>query len=189
MHYSSLIDFDTQPTQRYHPSRNENDSRPSPSSSPPTSRSQTFSTRWLSSIRPSPSSTLPFIDNTSVEGFFDTPPHTTPRHQSSSPPTTMPHRPVPELSHDTPFSSQIFTPPSGAPGYTGDRQWNKSNFEFDTERERVSKKSIKLTGRKEMTTPVLTVEQADAVCDSMSTCTSDSNLELRSDHLFLRWLA
>ncbi|KAI0365830.1 TLD-domain-containing protein [Pilatotrama ljubarskyi] len=62
------------------------------------------------------------------------------------------------ITHGTPFSSHIFVPPSGAPGFTGDRQWDKG-FEYD--KTQVERKSVRLTGRKEMTVPVLTVEIAD----------------------------
>ncbi|KAI0776556.1 TLD-domain-containing protein [Trametes elegans] len=62
------------------------------------------------------------------------------------------------ITHGTPFASHPFVPPSGAPGFTGDRQWDKG-FEFD--KTQVERKSVRLTGRKEMTVPVLTVEIAD----------------------------
>lgn len=51
-------------------------------------------------------------------------------------------------------------PPSGAPGFAGDRAWNKG-FEFD--KENVERISVRLLGRKESTTPVLSVELADKV--------------------------
>ncbi len=64
------------------------------------------------------------------------------------------------ITHGTPFASHPYVAPSGAPGFAGDRQWNKS-FEFD--KTQVERKSVKLTGRKEVTVPVLTVELADMV--------------------------
>ncbi|KZT05112.1 TLD-domain-containing protein [Laetiporus sulphureus 93-53] len=62
------------------------------------------------------------------------------------------------ITHGTPFASHPFVPASGAPGFAGDREWNKG-FEFD--KSIVEKKSVRLMGRKEVTTPVLTVEVAD----------------------------
>ena len=64
------------------------------------------------------------------------------------------------ITHGTPFASHPFIPPSGAPGFTGDRQWDKG-FEFD--KTQVERKSVRLTGRKDVTAPVLTVELADMV--------------------------
>ncbi|KAI0328828.1 TLD-domain-containing protein [Cubamyces sp. BRFM 1775] len=62
------------------------------------------------------------------------------------------------ITHGTPFASHTFVPPSGAPGFTGDRQWDKG-FEYD--KTQVERKSVRLVGRKEITTPILTVEIAD----------------------------
>lgn len=64
------------------------------------------------------------------------------------------------ISHGTPFSSHPYVPPLGAPGFGGDRTWDKG-FEFD--QAGVESKSVKLLGRKELTTPVLTSELADLV--------------------------
>ena len=64
----------------------------------------------------------------------------------------------PAITHGTPFASHTFVPPSGAPGFTGDRQWDKG-FEFD--KTQVERRSVRLTGRKEVTTPVLNVALAD----------------------------
>lgn len=66
-----------------------------------------------------------------------------------------------EITHGTPFASQPYVAPSGAPGFAGDRTWNTSKFEFD--KENVERKSVRLVGRKEMTTAVLTVDLADRV--------------------------
>ena len=73
-----------------------------------------------------------------------------------------PPRPLPELTHGTPFASQAYIPPTGAPGFEGDRAWNKSHFEFDPEN-KVPRKSIALKGRKEITSVVLTPSLADLV--------------------------
>ncbi|KAI0061362.1 TLD-domain-containing protein, partial [Artomyces pyxidatus] len=65
----------------------------------------------------------------------------------------------PGITHGSPFAAQPFVPASGAPGFAGDREWNKGGFEFDEPRG--DKRSLKLAGRKEVTVPVLTVALAD----------------------------
>lgn len=64
------------------------------------------------------------------------------------------------ISHGTPFASHPYVPPSGAPGFEGDRAWDKG-FEFD--QMGIEARSVKLLGRRELTTPVLTAELADLV--------------------------
>ena len=64
------------------------------------------------------------------------------------------------ITHGTPFAAHPYVPPSGAPGFAGDRAWNKG-FEFD--KENVERVSVRLVGRKESTTPVLSVGIADKV--------------------------
>ncbi|EPS94803.1 hypothetical protein FOMPIDRAFT_1133631 [Fomitopsis schrenkii] len=64
------------------------------------------------------------------------------------------------ITHGTPFAAAPFVPATGAPGFAGDRRWDKG-FSDDFEKTRVDKKSVRLVGRKEMTAPVLTVELAD----------------------------
>ncbi|RPD72704.1 TLD-domain-containing protein, partial [Lentinus tigrinus ALCF2SS1-7] len=64
----------------------------------------------------------------------------------------------PSITHGTPFASHTFIPPSGAPGFTGDRKWDKG-FEFD--KTQVERRSVRLIGRKEVTAPVLSVDLAD----------------------------
>lgn len=66
------------------------------------------------------------------------------------------------ITHGTPFAAAPFVPASGAPGFDGDRRWDKG-FSDDFEKTRGEKKSVRLVGRKEMTTPVLSVELADMV--------------------------
>ncbi|OBZ74849.1 Oxidation resistance protein 1 [Grifola frondosa] len=64
------------------------------------------------------------------------------------------------ITHGTPFAAHPYVPPSGAPGFEGDRRWDKG-FEFD--KTGVERRSVALTGRKPATTPVLTVALADKV--------------------------
>ncbi|KDQ50806.1 hypothetical protein JAAARDRAFT_62966 [Jaapia argillacea MUCL 33604] len=85
-----------------------------------------------------------------------------PSTQTSAPlPLPIPSRSG-TITHGSPFAAQSYIPPSGAPGFKGDREWNKNGFEFGKE-DRVDKKSLRLVGRKEVTTPVLTVELADTL--------------------------
>ncbi|GJE96157.1 TLD-domain-containing protein [Phanerochaete sordida] len=65
---------------------------------------------------------------------------------------------APDITHGTPFASHPFVPPSGAPGFAGDRAWDKG-FEFD--KENVERASVRLVGRKEGTHGVLNVALAD----------------------------
>jgi hypothetical protein len=133
--------------------------------------SGSLTSRWLSSLRPL-NQKLSFTDATSVTGFFDSPgPFHPPRRPSvsssvqSSPKIVLP-QPLPELTHGTPFASQTYIPPTGAPGFEGDRAWNKSHFEFGPE-SKVPRKSIILKGRKDMTSIVLTPSLADLVSWSL----------------------
>ncbi|CCM04159.1 uncharacterized protein FIBRA_06321 [Fibroporia radiculosa] len=64
------------------------------------------------------------------------------------------------ITHGTPFAAHPFVPATGAPGFAGDRDWNKG-FEFD--KSKVERRSVRLVGRKEVTTPVLNAELADAL--------------------------
>ncbi|KAL6307308.1 TLD-domain-containing protein [Sparassis latifolia] len=58
------------------------------------------------------------------------------------------------ITHGTPFASHAFVPASGAPGFAGDRDWDKG---FDFDRSNLDKKSVRLVGRKDITIPVLTL--------------------------------
>ncbi|KAF8462510.1 TLD-domain-containing protein [Gautieria morchelliformis] len=88
------------------------------------------------------------------------------RHSSPSPPLhssrqhSFPHG-VPLLTHSSPFASQVYVPPSGAPGLAGDHQWNKAGFEFEEHDTRPRK--VELTGRRDSTTPFLTSHLADKI--------------------------
>lgn len=75
---------------------------------------------------------------------------------------TMP-LPTPQIEH-SPFAAPSFIPPSGAPGFTGDRNWNTAGFEFDAKKSsEVIGKGVSLTGRNTFTTPVLDDSIANAV--------------------------
>ncbi|CEL58001.1 Oxidation resistance protein 1 OS=Cryptococcus neoformans var, neoformans serotype D (strain JEC21 / ATCC MYA-565) GN=OXR1 PE=3 SV=1 [Rhizoctonia solani AG-1 IB] len=82
--------------------------------------------------------------------------HTSPSHS----PEYSPHaKPVREssITHDNPFSHTV-APPSGAPGYTGEK-WDKG-FGDDVASKSLGSR-LKLLGRTEMTTPILSVETAE----------------------------
>lgn len=143
-----------------------------------------LTSRWLSSLRPL-NRKLSFTDPTSVTGFFEPPgPFHPPRQasfSSSQSPPKNPLQPLPELTHGTPFASQAYLPPTGAPGFEGDRAWNKSHFEFDPD-SKASRKSVSLLDRKDITSVVLTPPLADLVSQlgpdlkilNLSSCRSDS---------------
>ena len=152
--------------------RNKN--RPTPEPDAPAPRSATsgsLTSRWFSSLRPHDRK-LSFTDSTSVTGFFEPPGPFHPPRQASrsssvqSSPRKALQRPLPELTHGTPFASQTYVPPTGAPGFDGDRVWNKSHFEFDPE-SKVSRKGVILKGRKDITSIVLTSSLADLVSWSL----------------------
>ncbi|KAH8093096.1 TLD-domain-containing protein [Cristinia sonorae] len=121
----------------------------------------TFPTKWVSSLlsRPSQRRTAS-VDDAEAHSTIDkpSPPQTTSmisRIQSTVLDASV------SITHGTPFASDTYIPPSGAPGFSGDRTWNTGGFEFD--KDRVEKKSVRLVGRREMTTPVLTAEVADLI--------------------------
>ena len=133
--------------------------------------SSSLTSRWLSSLRP-PNRKLSFTDATYVTGFFEPPgPFQPPRQVSVSSsiqsPSKKAPRPLPELTHGTPFASHSYIPPTGAPGFKGDRAWNKSHFEFDPE-SNTPRKSVILKGRKDVTSVLLTPSLADLVSWSPS---------------------
>ncbi len=78
------------------------------------------------------------------------------------------------LTHTTPFGSTPYIPPSGAPGFEGDRQWDKGGFADDWDKgqaqeknEKVVKgKGVNLFGRNEMTAGVVTMGLACSVGNS-----------------------
>lgn len=80
-------------------------------------------------------------------------------HHTSSPPI-----PAAFISHSSPFAAQPYIPPTGAPGFTGDKNWDKG-FAF-TEVEKAGN-SVKLLARSENTIPVLDTSTADLVCLSL----------------------
>ena len=75
------------------------------------------------------------------------------------------------LTHTTPFGSTPYIPPSGAPGFEGDRQWDKGGFADDWDKgqaqeknEKVVKgKGVNLFGRNETTAGVVTMGLACSV--------------------------
>ncbi len=64
------------------------------------------------------------------------------------------------ITHGTPFASHPYVALSGAPALARDRHWNK----FESDKTQVERQSVELTGRKELTVPLLIVELADMVC-------------------------
>ncbi|TFK81490.1 TLD-domain-containing protein [Polyporus arcularius HHB13444] len=117
--------------------------RTSPST-PPTDATSIFT--------PSHPDDAPFASTSRIGTFPRSAPHSRAATVSEGAPLDT------AITHGTPFAPHAFVPPSGAPGFTGDRTWDKG-FEFD--KTQVERRSIRLTGRKEMTVPVLNVDLAD----------------------------
>ncbi|KAH9974213.1 hypothetical protein BJV74DRAFT_190831 [Russula compacta] len=69
-----------------------------------------------------------------------------------------------DITHGSPFAASPFVPASGAPGFDGDRAWNKG-FDLDASNGAGSpeQRGVQLLGRKESTRVVLGNSLADAV--------------------------
>ncbi|KAG8685009.1 oxidation resistance protein 1, partial [Ceratobasidium sp. 395] len=108
------------------------------------------------------SNSLPSLSPTLTVSKLDATP---PTHPSELPPHPKPVRES-SVTHVNPFA-HTFVPPSGAPGYTGEK-WDKG-FTFEEEDKMASKAAsrLKLMGRSEMTTPILTVETAEMLRPSL----------------------
>nr|VWP00784.1 Transcription factor MBP1 [Ganoderma boninense] len=118
--------------------------------SPPTPPAESSIASLFASIseEPLPSSSSRFST------LSQSAPHSrAPTHFESAPPSVDS-----AITHGTPFGLQPYKAPSGAPGFAGDRMWDKG-FEFN--KAQVERQSVRLTGRREMTGVVLTVEIAD----------------------------
>jgi hypothetical protein len=119
----------------------------------PQSQSSLPSPTAISTLRPQHAPSFPFTSFTASTSIPST-------STTSSAPST--------ISHGTPFGSRLFIPPSGAPGFAGESAWDKgfSNDYFDNER--VDRKSVRLEGRREMTSSVLEMELVDLVRSYLS---------------------
>ncbi|GJJ13976.1 hypothetical protein Clacol_008233 [Clathrus columnatus] len=110
----------------------------------------TFTRKWMSSLlNTSIPAVLPYALN----------------HESVKP---QPQRKsaLPQVTHVSPFAPHTFVPPSGAPGFAGDYSWNQSGFDFNDNDPHLRR--LKLEGRRESTSPILTLdlaEQIDKVVD------------------------
>ncbi|KAL5527993.1 hypothetical protein ACEPAG_6794 [Sanghuangporus baumii] len=68
---------------------------------------------------------------------------------------TMPLPTASGLTSDaSPFASHVYVPPTGAPGFTGDHNWNPEGFEYDAQN-KTGGKDVRLIGRNDITVPVL----------------------------------
>ena len=96
------------------------------------------------------------------------PPHLPPAHHASLPAAAAAAAAIaaagtgagPGITHGSPFAVHAYAPPSGAPGFAGDRAWDKG-FAFDGPA--LEKRSVRLAGRRETTDAVLSTELADKV--------------------------
>ncbi len=88
---------------------------------------------------------------------------------STGPPAGPGHTRI-DITHGSPFAASPFVPASGAPGFDGDRAWNKG---FDTESNGANspeRRGVQLLGRKEGTRTVLETSLANAVRLISETC-------------------
>ncbi|KAI0270440.1 TLD-domain-containing protein [Gloeopeniophorella convolvens] len=86
-------------------------------------------------------------------------------YRGPPPSASPPPRPVPrraDITHGSPFAAAPFVPASGAPGFDGDRSWNKGFDNGDGEGAR-DKVGVQLLGRKETTRAVLGAGLADGL--------------------------
>ncbi|QRV91313.1 TLD-domain protein [Ceratobasidium sp. AG-Ba] len=145
-----------------------NESSSPPAASPPSGSASTSPSFGLGGRLTLPrawasllSSSLPSLSPTMTTARLEATP---PTHPAELPPHAKPVRES-SITHANPFS-HTFVPPSGAPGYTGEK-WDKG-FTFGEEDKTSSKSSrLKLVGRTEMTTPILTVEMAEMLRPSL----------------------
>ena len=129
-------------------------------SSPTQSRLQSLFSRSLTQSPPSNRTPSP---SSFRHSRFMTEGHL-PTHAATLPATLSPVLPTANLAAPTgpsPFASHTYVPPSGAPGFTGDKNWNSAGFEFDESKG--TRKSIVLQGRRDPTILVLNSALADSV--------------------------
>jgi len=127
------------------------------SSSPqPSTLAATLPRKWMSTLLSSSVPALPATDRRDASGSPS---------QRKTERKTERKTVLPSLTHDSPFSTPVFIPPTGAPGFTGDHHWNISGFEFEEQDRRLRK--IDLVGRRESTTPILTAELAEQLRGSL----------------------
>jgi hypothetical protein len=150
--------------------------------------------RWMSSLlssHPSTASTSPsqyddmllHVDDSVLEeteggkrsGDATSSLHTHTAHTWTQPrlipppiPTVHAHSmPLPTISHGNPFAPHTFVPPSGAPGFAGDHNWDKG-FSADLQQREKLNRQVRLDGRKESTSRVLMAPLADLVRSTQS---------------------
>ena len=74
-----------------------------------------------------------------------------------------------DITHGSPFAATPFVPASGAPGFDGDRAWNKG-FDTDDGANSPERRGVQLLGRKESTRVVLGTSLANSVRLVPETC-------------------
>jgi len=68
-----------------------------------------------------------------------------------------------DITHGSPFAASPFVPASGAPGFDGDRAWNKGFDTVSNGANSPERSGVQLLGRKESTCVVLETSLANAV--------------------------
>lgn len=164
-----------------HPPPTSSSSLPFPSSSssstPPAHATLSrLSSSWVSSLLPSARSRQSTAPSTSTSTMVHSAPG--PVSQSSLPPHIHIAHSTSGITRGTPFASQPYIPPSGAPGFAGDRTWDKGfsdtledeeMFEVNGVLSKSKKggkkvgKGVKLVGRREGTVGVLSEDIANLV--------------------------
>ena len=81
---------------------------------------------------------------------------------STGPPAALGHIHA-DITHGSPFAPSLFVPASGAPGFDGDRAWNKGFDTGSSGGNSPEPRGVQLLGRKEKTRAVLETPLADAV--------------------------
>ncbi|KAI0295160.1 TLD-domain-containing protein [Multifurca ochricompacta] len=85
------------------------------------------------------------------------------------PHSSIPKRSVTDITHGSPFAATPFVPASGAPGFDGDRKWNKKGFEVTGDDggggggALDDRRAVQLLGRKESTRVVLETALANTL--------------------------
>ncbi|KAG8888851.1 oxidation resistance protein 1 [Tulasnella sp. 332] len=80
-------------------------------------------------------------------------------------PSTLLESVVPAAVTSNPMAKKVFIPPTGAPGFRPDENWNPEGFVYDShsKKDTLGREKLLLIGRNENATPVLSQGVADAI--------------------------
>jgi hypothetical protein len=128
----------------------------SPSLPPSPSRPSPPVLSRVDSVSTFSSTSLPSRWMTSFLTYRGPPPSTTP-------PAGLGHTRG-DITHGSPFAASPFVPASGAPGFDGDRAWNKGFDTGSNGAKSPERREVQLLGRNQSTRVVLETSLASAVC-------------------------